>query len=820
MKELHLICNAHIDPVWQWEWEEGIATAFSTFNSAVNLADKYDYIFCHNEAVLYKYIEKYAPELFEKITHLIEVGKWKIIGGWFIQPDCTMPSGESFVRQIGYGKKYFKEKFGVEPRVALNFDSFGHTRGLVQILKKTGYEGYFHCRPNNSQFYMPYGEYLWKGFDGSVIKAVRRFDYSSQLGQVDKKFKTYIDGGGQDDPFILGNFEKGRKVEIGDYQVMFWGVGNHGGGPSDKDLAYLKSEIESRKDIKVMHSTPENFFAKINPTYVVDKSLYTSMPGCYTTMSNVKHKHREVENLFYSTEKLASICALNGLIDYPNKEFENACEDLMTAEFHDTLPGTVIEKGEQNAIRLLEHGKEELNRIKTQSFFALTINQKKAKDGEYPIFVFNYQPYEIYNTVEVEFSLKDQNWTDKFAYVNVYSNGEKIDCQQIKEDSNLTGLDWRKKIVFDTKLKPLSINRFDIKIEFDDYKLSAFNQCLTYKDQVKSIVIGEDGLLKSYVVNGQEYITGGFNLFAYEDNSDPWGMKPEYQKGVAYNPKPFIPLSSEECKSFCNDNTESNVRVIEDGKIIKRIESYFKYNNSFAKIEYTIYKNHPYIDIKTDIYNNEKDTMIRLHFPTFNDGKLYGDTAFGTDELFMDGRENTSQKFIYTINDNAVFGIINDGTYGSCYNNGVICQSLIRSAGYCTHPIPNNPLLKTDRYTERIDQKKCSFAFRIIGLDDKKEVAKFAQEFAEKPFSLNLFPLGDNDKQYCNLEIDNKDIILVAFKKAEDGQGYVIRLQNNLNKKTTATINVLDKEKTLDFGCFEVKTLRFNNSFSETDMII
>ena len=112
MKELHLVCNAHIDPVWQWEWEEGVAAAFSTFNSAVNLADKYDYIFCHNEAILYKYIEEYEPELFEKIRSLVKIGRWRIIGGWFLQPDCTMLSGESFVRQIGYGKKYFKEKFG------------------------------------------------------------------------------------------------------------------------------------------------------------------------------------------------------------------------------------------------------------------------------------------------------------------------------------------------------------------------------------------------------------------------------------------------------------------------------------------------------------------------------------------------------------------------------------------------------------------------------------------------------------------------------------------------------------------------------------
>ena len=100
MRKIHLICNAHIDPIWQWDWEEGAAATLSTFRSACDLAEKYDYIFCHNEVTVYKYIEEYAPELFTRIKALIKKGKWHIMGGWYLQPDCNMPSGESFVRQI------------------------------------------------------------------------------------------------------------------------------------------------------------------------------------------------------------------------------------------------------------------------------------------------------------------------------------------------------------------------------------------------------------------------------------------------------------------------------------------------------------------------------------------------------------------------------------------------------------------------------------------------------------------------------------------------------------------------------------------------
>lgn len=93
--------------------------------------------FCHNEALLYEAIELYAPELFERIQHLVKRGKWRIMGGWYLQPDCLMPCGETIVRQIAYGRKYFKEKFDSVPEIATNFDSFGHSIGLVQILAKT-----------------------------------------------------------------------------------------------------------------------------------------------------------------------------------------------------------------------------------------------------------------------------------------------------------------------------------------------------------------------------------------------------------------------------------------------------------------------------------------------------------------------------------------------------------------------------------------------------------------------------------------------------------------------------------------------------------
>lgn len=134
MKKLHLLCNAHLDPVWLWRKQEGMAEAISTFRVAAQLCEEFDgFIFNHNEALLYEWVEEYEPELFQKIRKLVKEGKWHIMGGWYLQPDCLIPCGESFIRQIEAGNSYFMEKFGVKPRTAINFDPFGHSRGLASV---------------------------------------------------------------------------------------------------------------------------------------------------------------------------------------------------------------------------------------------------------------------------------------------------------------------------------------------------------------------------------------------------------------------------------------------------------------------------------------------------------------------------------------------------------------------------------------------------------------------------------------------------------------------------------------------------------------
>jgi len=172
--KIHLICTAHLDPVWQWQWEEGCAETLTTFRVAVQLLHEFpEFIFTHNESVLYRWVEMYDPALFRAIKKLIKQKRWVIGGGWFLQPDLNIPDTESILRQIIEGRRYFYNKFQVTPKVAYNFDVFGHSSGLPQILRLTGYEMYLHMRPQPDQLKLPADLYRWRGIEGTEIPAYR-----------------------------------------------------------------------------------------------------------------------------------------------------------------------------------------------------------------------------------------------------------------------------------------------------------------------------------------------------------------------------------------------------------------------------------------------------------------------------------------------------------------------------------------------------------------------------------------------------------------------------------------------------------------------
>ncbi len=806
---VHLVSNAHIDPIWMWEWEDGAAEALSTFRTAADLCEEFpDFIFNHNEALLYGWIEEFEPELFARIQKLIKARKWTIMGGWYLQPDCNMPSGESFVRQILLGRRYFQEKFGVEVTTAANFDPFGHTRGLVQIMAKAGYTSYLFCRPGQKDCPLPADEFIWVGYDGSEVVSKRAGGYPTARGTAARKAARWIESHPDKETMLV-----------------LWGVGNHGGGPSRLDLKNLAKLMSQRQDVHIMHSSPQAYFQELLrkkaslPRY--KKDLNPWAVGCYSSQIRVKQKHRLLENEIYSAEKMAASAHFQGLIDYPHAELEEAQRDLLLSEFHDALPGTSIQSAEDSLLRLLEHGLELASHIKTRAFFHLASGQPRAKEGEVPIFVFNPHPFRVKGVVECEFTMPARNWSDGFTQVTMHQGRKRIPCQVEKEASN-AALDWRKKIAFQATLEPGQMNRFDCRLKLIPAKpnptLKPSKGKIVFKnDEIEVVINTRTGLVDRYRVKGMDCVgKGAFQPLVIEDYEDPWGMQVRSFRKVLGR---FKLMNRQEGARFSGVKKPiPSVRVIEDGAARSVVEAVFTYRHSQLCQRYKLSKVGTEVEVETRVYWNEKDHMLKLSIPTIGTGNKYiGQVAYGWNKLPTDGNEAVAQKWVAVVSRKRNFALtcINDGTYASDFSKDGLRITLLRSPAYSAHPIFDRPLVPPDRFTPRIDQGERLFRLWFNGGPLRERLDRIDREALvrnEKPFAFSFFPSGKGSLPKPLNSLSDSVVQIPVIKKSEDGDDVIIRLFEPTGKKRTTVLSLpfILFKKRLTLSAFELKTLRVN----------
>lgn len=794
MKELYMLCNAHLDPVWLWQRQEGVAEAISTFRVAAKFCEEYDgFVFNHNESVLYEWVEEHEPALFEKIKKLVKAGKWRIMGGWYLQPDCMMPSGESFVRQIEAGNRYFMEKFGVKPTTAINFDPFGHTRGLVQILAKSGYDSYIFMRPYD---FVPERDFIWKGYDGSEITGhCTKGGYNTNKGKVKERIEYILDGA-----------REGANL-------MLWGIGNHGGGPSKIDLDTIEEYKKEHPEIKMVHTWAENYFENIDKSKLrtVDTSLVHCMIGCYTSMVRIKKMHRLMENELGICEKMLAVSGA----EYDGERLAEAEKALLFCEFHDILPGSMIKKAEDDALKLMDYGREIIARYCEKAFFKLCEGQKEGRQGEIPVLIFNPNPYWVEDIFEAEFQLEDQNWNDnEVTMITVRDEeGNYLPTQNEKETSSV-GLDWRKKIAFKAKLKPMSINRFDCELKVISAPKRPIEACdetenhFVLKNSEMEVRINKKtGLLDCYRVNGNDYLKeNGLKIKAYKDNEDPWGMTVDgYYDCIGE----FEALSAGEANIFDGypkQNLE-NVRVIENGAARAKIQAILKHNNSFAVITYTIPKHGSYVDIKVKMLANDVNIVYKLSFDTvFENGSFIGQAAFGREEMLKQEREVSYQKWCGLFDNKDGFAVLNNGTYGGSAKEGVLNITLMRTPVYSAHPINDRPITDPDRCYDHIDIGEREFEYRLTAgienIDAKAEI------FNQPVYALSFYPSGAGKKKDTAVELSNRDIILSGYKK--DNGNIKVRMFNSADCESRNLLKIGDKSFETVFGAFEVKTYLFD----------
>jgi len=825
MKKLHLICNAHIDPVWLWEIEEGMGEAISTFRIAADFCDEYNgFVFNHNEALLYEWVEKHAPDLFLRIKKLVVEGKWHIMGGWYLQPDCNMPSGESLVRQIITGRKYFENRFGKLPKTAINFDPFGHSRGLVQILTKSGFNSYIYTRPReNDSLSVPGDDFIWEGFDGSEIIAHRAFEgyQTHSPGWAAEKIKRFIQ--------IRENFDSG---------LILWGIGNHGGGPSRRDLEEINEIIfeSENKNYMVTHSTPESYFEELstNELEIFSGSLNPWAPGCYTSQMDIKKKYRNLENMYYFTEKISSHSAIKNLCPYPSDALKVALKELLIAQFHDTLPGTSIKTAKDFSISKMDHAIVILKDLIFERVYKEICYQPLPDENVIPVYVYNPHPYFSEQIIEFEISPHEVRRDGKVYGVEIFCDSEKIESQIEREESNLS-VDWRKKISLKARLKPSGLTRFDCHISVIDkidkiyrntdseYFLFSNNDCIVKINR-------STGLIDKYIVDGYEYISEqAFLPIVINDNEDPWGSHVKKFTDVAGK---FRLATQEEAASISGirGNSLDSVRIIEQGCVRTIVESIFIYNNSYLISRYIIPAKGTQIELSVRVFWCEKSKMLKLSLPVnMSDSTFMGETAYGIDTFQQNGSESVFQRWcgLFSENSSVAFTVVNDCIYGADFRDGTLNLSLLRSGAYSALMPPHDTTVPQDRFIERIDQGQHDFKFYINAGEFSQrryEISKESQSLNELPYIIPIFPIGGDYKPNNLFEIKGQGVALSALKLSENNSGYIIRLFNSLENKNNIVFsdNISGFENQIKFSGYEIKTFIYvpeDKKLIETDLL-
>lgn len=821
MKKIHLICNAHIDPVWLWRWEEGCAEALSTFRVAEGFTDEFPgFAFNHNEAILYQWVKENEPDLYERIKKKVAEGKWHIMGGWYLQPDCNMPSGESIIRNISTGRRFFEKEFGVRPSTAVNFDSFGHSRGLVQILNQAGYDSYVVCRPAKDNFDFPDQNYLWKGFNGSEV-TVHRSDenYNSVHGCAAGELERFLEET-KDEPVSL----------------FLWGVGDHGGGPSRKDLEDLTELIrEKKEEYVILHSDPQTFFRELKECGVslpvVERGLNPVAEGCYTSQIRVKQKHRLLENELYSGEKMASAAALLYGKDYPAEAFEQAKEALLFSEFHDALPGSGSQPVEEDTLRLLDFGLEIVSREKMKSAIALTAGEERILDGSSCAFLYNPHPYPVTGQFAFEVGLPKQNWENVFYYPRALCNGEEVPTQGEMESSHFC-IDWRKKVVVQATLKPACMNRVDVFFDAIEKRpvfdpIVARREWVFENDRMRVVINTDTGLVDSWKVDGEEYLKkDSFQLVAVDGTYNSWGL---WTDETACR-RTFNLLTPHEGSEFSGlrDQVAPSVKVVEDGPVRTVVEALFGWHNSKIWQRYILPKEGASLEVETGVYWNENDTVLKMRIPTvLEDGSYLGQVMFGHEALHQGGQEVVAQKWNALTDGRKALAVFNRGSHGSCEQDGVIGLTLLHSAGYSAADGNFERTLRELRHTVRMEQGERLFSFRLQAGRAEELMDRLDQEgqiYNEQPYAFAFSPSGNGEKKGTFVSVDDGAVLVSAFKRAESGEGYTIRVFEGAGKDSRAVLRLpwAGVETEIALKPFELKTLHYDEAagvIGEADLL-
>ncbi|MEM8718262.1 MAG: alpha-mannosidase [Cyanobacteria bacterium P01_G01_bin.39] len=654
----HLLGHAHLDMAWLWTTDETYEVAERTFRSVLNLQQDFPTLtFGHTSPALYQWLENNRPELFQQIQCAVRSNKWELLGGMWIEPETNLVSGESLIRQLLYGQRYYQEKFDQISQVAWLPDSFGFTWQLPQIMQQCGIEyfvtGKLHWN-DTTQF--PHGCFWWESPDGTQLLTL--MSPPNLAGVMDTN------------PITMTDYALDWETQTG-FQDIFWlpGVGDHGGGPTQDMLEVADKWNNSPFFPEIKFSTAVSYLEKLTQSSILNVSQrspqvlapQSSLPvwqdelyfefhrGCYTVHADQKKYNRYCERLLYQAELWSTLATLvcresfvsqplfsskNTIVDqkYPGQEspvysdqqyqnpttttyeksfssltigqtnpqqlIEIAWKKILFNQFHDILPGTSIPEVFTEANQDWEAAITIGENLLQTALKAIALNIKlpnPPSPNAAPLVVFNSLNWQRSEIVTIE--------NKKFSADNLVFWVCDAQGQRIPSSSDQAG----KLSFFAQDIPGIGYSLYYLcHKEVTIAKAHTINSCTNYQLEntyLKVVVNPETGNLDSIFdkISTREILNSAANkLQAYEDRGqywDAWNIDPEYETKQ---------LSETELASIEwveNSKTKQIIRVI------KRL------NQSQFIQDYILEYDAPILKIANTVDWQETHVMVKAVFP-------------------------------------------------------------------------------------------------------------------------------------------------------------------------------------------------------------
>ena len=806
MQKISMIGSAHLDPVWLWQWQEGYQEVKATFQSALDrMNETGEFVFTCACAGYYEWVEENDPAMFEEIRKRVKEGRWAVVGGMWIQPDMNVPSGESLARHLLYSQRYFKEKFGITVDTGYNVDTFGHNAMTPALLKKAGIDHYVWMRPSMEENPdIPQEPMRWEAPDGSRVTAYRILKGYNKEKNVPEKIEAYM--------------ELAEKYQLP--FMCFYGVGNHGGGPTIQNLKEITAyQKESPKGQDVEFSSPPTYFAHLEKQgkelRLWKKELQHHASGCYSTHAPSKRLHRKAENALLRMEALGVLSQrLTG--HEPKKPFaQQAWKNLMFNEFHDIMGGCSLPEALEDAVMQLQEScsiaaREEnaaLQKISWQVDTWKGLPRSKEEDWSLwgvrgqgtPVVVFNPHAFDAEGDVLIRRPIRTVRDNE----------GNAVPCQCVRA-SRTNGTDkWDS--IFRAKVPALGYRLYWIFLEEETEAIaSSLSASKTHleNDFIRAEFDSETGNLCHLIhkASGMDALSGPVRAKTMDITAvDTW----------AHGVFKF----DQEAEIF----TPESITVLEEGPVRAAVKVVSRLHDSLLEEIYSLYAGSNQIDVSVRLDTREKHRMIKLCFPTAGEQE-YAEIPYGVIPRDGNGNEECCQRWFAKEGEKGGLAVINDGKYSYSAPDGELRLTIANTSIFADHYGQK----ERDDSCRFMDQGEQRFAYALVPYAGKWQQAKLTEKAAllnmPLPHVTETYHEGKLPGEIRGISVDQAGVQLGALKRAENDQGFILRLHECKGEACTAKADfpLLDRSLSLSFTPFEIKTLFLPDdpSLPEKEMLI